>query len=341
MANTPSDNVPPTQQLVERLHGYWITQVIHTVAQLGVADRLTSGPRPSDEVARELGTHPEGLYRLLRGAVTAGLVQEVSPRAFSLTPMGELLRSEAPGSMRDIAIALSDRSHWLPWGRLPEAIRTNQSTARAALGTGFWDHFVKHPEEATHFARAMGGLSGMLASEVARLHDFSRYARVADIGGSQGVVLEAVLRAHPSCRGILFDLPHVIESARARIEAVGLAGRVQLVGGSFLEPVIPAAEAYLLKHILHDWDDASSATILRHIHQGAPQGARLFVVELVMPEDGQPSFVPLMDLNMLVLVDGRERTAREFKTLLASTGWALERITPTQSGICLIEAQRR
>ncbi|WP_044194440.1 methyltransferase [Hyalangium minutum] len=334
--------VSPQEQLAERIRGFWISQVIHAVARLGVADRLASGPRPSDEVASEVGAHPEGLYRLLRGAISAGLVQEVSPRTFSLTPMGQLLRSDVPGSMRDMAIGMCDRAHWLPWGLLPEAIRTNHSTTKAALGMDVWEHFSQHPEEGTLFARTMGALTLMVANEIPRLHDFSGYARVADVGGSQGVLLEAVLRAYPSCRGILFDLPKVIDGARSRIESVGLAGRVELVGGSFFEPVIPAAECYLVKHIIHDWADAPATTILRHIHQGAPEGARLILVERVMPEDGQLSTMPLMDLNMLVMADGQERTAREFQALLEATGWELERITQAQAGmVSLLEARRR
>jgi len=341
MDNSSQQNVPPVAQLLERISGYWITQVIRTIAQLGVPDRLARGPRASDEVASELGLPADSLFRLLRGGVNAGVVQQVSPRTFALTPLGDVLRSDVPGSLRALAIALSDPSHWLPWGRLPEAIQTGTTTTRAALGGDIWEYFSRNPEEATRFAQAMGGFSATVASEVVRLHDFSRYARVADIGGSEGVLLEAILRAYPSCRGILFDLPHVMAGARARIESVGLASRVELAAGSFFEPVIPAAEAYLLKHILHDWDDAPANTILRQLHRSAPEGARLLAVEMVMPDDGKPSSVPLMDLNMLVLVNGRERTAREFETLFLNASWELERITPTQSGVSLIEARKR
>lgn len=340
MADTPGQHTSPAQQLLERISGYWLTQVIGTVARLGVADLLASGPRLSDEVARETGCHPDGLYRLLRGGVSAGLFLETSPRTFSLTEMGGLLRSDVPGSMRDVAIAQSDGSHWLPWGRLTEAVRTGRSSARAALGTDLWEHFSRNPDEAAHFGRAMGNLSTLVADELTRLIDFSPHARVADIGGNQGDLLGRVLRAYPSCRGILFDLPRVIEGARARVAAEGLADRMELVGGSFLEPGLPAADAYLLKYVLHDWDDASCTTLLRNLHQAAPEGARLFVLDLVMPDDGRPSPVPLMDLNMLVLVDGRERTARELEALLTAASWKLERITPTRSGTCIIEARK-
>lgn len=341
MDDSPGQSLSPGQQLLDRITGYWVTQIAGTIALLGVPDRLANGPRTSDDVAREVDAHPESLFRLMRGGVSAGLLQEVSPRTFALTAMGELLRSDVRGSMRHMAISMSEPGHWLPWGRLPEAIRSGKNTAQAALGVPLWEYFSRNPEQQAHFAQAMSGLTAFIASEVPHLHDFSRYARVADIGGSQGVLLEQILRVHSSCRGILFDLPEVIAGARSRIEAVGLSARVELVGGSFFEPVIPVAEAYLLKHILHDWDDAPSTTILQQIHRSAPADARLFLVEWVMPDNSQPSPAPLMDINMLVLVNGRERTAREFKTLLGGASWQLERITPSQSGVSLIEARRR
>jgi len=339
MDPTPPPNLP--QQLLGHISSYWISQIIGVVARLRLADLLASGPLSSDALAPQVGAHPDGLYRLMRGGVAAGLFTAVPPRTFTLTPLGACLRSEVPGSMRDMAIMMTAPGHWRPWGDLFTAVQTGHATAHKALGVNLWEHYVKNPEESSHFDRAMGTFSSFVAAEVARLHDFSSYARVVDVGGSQGVLLAAVLQAHPSCRGILFDLPHVIDGARARVEAEGLGQRMDLVAGSFFEPVIPAAEAYLLKHILHDWDDASSTSILRQIHRAALPGARLLVVEMVMPDGGEPSRTTLMDLNMLVLVDGRERTAREYEELLASTGWALERITPAPSGVSLIEARKR
>jgi hypothetical protein len=339
MDQTPPPNL--SQQLLGHISSYWISQVIGVVARLRLADLLASGPLSSDALAPQVGAHADGLYRLMRAGVVAGLFAEVPPRTFTLTPLGACLRSEVPGSMRDMAIMQTAPGHWLPWGDLFTAVRTGRSTANKVLGTNLWEHYEKNPEEAAHFDRAMGSFSSFVATEVARLHDFSPYARVVDVGGSQGVLLAAVLGAYPSCRGILFDLPHVIDGARARVEAEGLGQRMDLVAGNFFEPVIPAAEAYLLKHILHDWDDASSTSILRQIHHAALPGARLIVVEMVMPDGGEPSRMALIDLNMFVIADGRERTAREYEELLTSTGWALERITPSPSGVSLIEARKR
>ncbi|XXF76330.1 methyltransferase [Myxococcaceae bacterium GXIMD 01537] len=331
----------PSQQLLAHISSYWISQIIGAVARLRLADHLASGSLASDALAPRVGASPDGLYRLMRAGVVAGLFTETPPRTFTLSPLGACLRSDVPGSMHGMAIMMTAPGHWRPWGELFTAVQTGRSTARGALGADIWEYYEKNPEEASHFARAMGGFSSFVATDVARLHDFSPYARVVDVGGSQGVLLATVLRAHPSCRGILFDLPHVIDGARAHVEAEGLSQRMDLVAGSFFEPVIPAAEAYLLKHIIHDWDDASSVAILRQIHRAALPGARLIVIEMVMPDGGEPSRTALMDLNMFVLVDGRERTALEYEALLASAGWVLERITPSPSGVSLIEARKR
>jgi hypothetical protein len=334
----PEEQASPTQQLHARITSQWVSQIIGAVARLGIADLLAQGARDSDSLAAELGVHPGALFRLMRGGITAGLFEPVSEKAFALTPVGAGLRANVPGSLREAAIMLTDPSHWLPWGLLTEAIRTGRSTARAALGADIWEHFHQHPDEARTFAQAMGNISGLVASELTQHIDFSSFARVADIGGSNGALLAQVLRANPSCRGILFDLPHVTEGAKAALEAQGLLSRVDVVAGSFFEPGVPASDAYLLKHILHDWDDESSLNVLRHLHAAAPAGARLFVLEMVIPDGRQPDASHLLDLNMLVLVDGRERTGDEFRALLTATHWKLERILPTRSGSSIIEA---
>ncbi|NOK17504.1 methyltransferase [Corallococcus carmarthensis] len=333
----PDTNPSPTQQLHSAITGFFISQVIGTVARLGIADLLAAGARDSDSLAAELCVHPGALFRLMRGGITAGILEAVSERTFALTPMGEGLRSNVPGSMRDVAIMLSDKSHWLPWGLLPEAVRTGRSPVQAALGSDIWEHLARHPDEAKHFAQAMGNLSGLVASELTHHIDFAPYARVADIGGSHGALLAQVLTDNPSCRGILFDLPQVAEGAKPVLESRGLASRVDVVAGSFFEPGIPSAEAYLLKHILHDWDDESSTALLRQLHAAAPSGARLFVLELVIPDNRKPDSSHLIDLNMLVIADGRERTEDEFRALLAATSWKVERIIPTRSGASIIE----
>ncbi|NPC72211.1 methyltransferase [Corallococcus exiguus] len=338
MENMPGESPSPTQQLHAAITSYWRTQVVGTVARLGIADRLEGGARDSDSLATELGVHPDALFRLMRAGLAAGIFVAFSERTFALTPMGEGLCSNVPGSLRELAIIQSSPSHWLPWGRLPEAIRTGSSPIQAALGCDIWEHFARNPEEAEHFARSMGDWSEMVSSEVARHVDFSPFARVADIGGSHGDLLAQVLRAHPSCRGILFELPQVAESAKPVLESRGIASRVDVVVGNFFEPGIPPADAYLLKHILHDWEDDACTTLLRRLHESAPAGARLFVVEMVIPDNRTPDITHLMDLNMLVVANGRERTYNEFQALLSATGWKVQRLIPIQSGTSILDA---
>ncbi|NNB88033.1 SAM-dependent methyltransferase [Corallococcus exiguus] len=337
MENMPGESPSPTQQLHLAITSYWRTQVIGTVARLGIADLLEEGARDSDSLATQLGVHPDALFRLMRAGLATGIFVAFAERTFALTPMGEGLCSNVPGSLRELAIIQASPSHWLPWGRLPEAIRTGSSPIQAALGSDIWAHFAKNPDEAEHFARSMGDWSEMVASQVARHVDFSPFARVADIGGSHGDLLAQVLRAHPSCRGILFELPQVAESAKPVLESRGIASRVDVVTGNFFEPGMPAAEAYLLKHILHDWEDDACSTLLRRLHEAAPAAARLFVVEMVIPDNRTPDITHLMDLNMLVVANGRERTYNEFQALLSATGWKVQRLIPTQSGTSILE----
>ncbi|RKH03834.1 SAM-dependent methyltransferase [Corallococcus praedator] len=329
-----------TAQFMQYVTGYWITQILGTLVRLEVVEQLAGGPRSCDDVARVLGLEVPPLCRLLRGAVTAGMLVEAPPRTFALTPLGEALRKGMPGSMRGLALAMSSPGHWLPWGQLAEAVRTGKPRTHETLGTDLWGWLSRDPVLTEEFAEAMGNLSDEVGVEVATLHDFSGHARVADIGGSQGVLLGHVLKAHSGCRGILFDLPAVIPSARARLDAQGLADRVELVGGDFFAPGLPAAETYLLKFILHDWPDDQASRILQRIHESAPSGARLLVLEQVLPDDGSPSFASLLDLNMLVMAGGRERTVDEFRALFAATGWTLEGIMPSRTGMSLIEARR-
>ncbi|MCY1044102.1 methyltransferase [Corallococcus sp. bb12-1] len=340
MAPPSEQMASPTVRFMQYVTGYWITQILGTLVRLEVVEQLAGGPRPCDDVARALGLEGQHLYRLLRGGVTAGMLVEAPPRTFALTPLGEALRRGVPGSMRGMALAMSNPGHWLPWGQLGEAVRTGKPRTLETLGTDFWGWLNRDPVLTEEFAEAMGNISDEVGVELAALHDFSSLARVADIGGSQGVLLGHVLKAHPGCRGILFDQPAVIPSARARLEAQGLADRVDLVGGDFFASGIPEAEAYLLKFILHDWPDTQASRILQRIHDGSPSGARLFVLEQVIPDDGSPSFASLLDLNMLAVVGGKERTVEEFRTLFAATGWTLEGISPSRTGMSLMEARR-
>jgi SAM-dependent methyltransferase len=331
---------PPPAAMMGLITGYWVSQAVGVVALLGIADQLGEGPRDSDELARAVGADPQALHRVLRLLASLGVFAEVAPGSFALTPLGDTLRSDAPGSVRNFAITETAPGHWLPWGRLHESVRSGRPMAREALGMELFDWYAQNPEEAGFFSAAMGNLSALAASELVRVYDFSAVRTVADVGGAHGVLLTSVLRANPAARGILFDLPHVIATAEGAVAAEGLSPRCELVSGDFFEAVPEGADLHLLKQIVHDWDDEPATRLLRNCHRALGPAGKLLLVEMVIPPDNRPSPAQAMDLNMLVLLGGRERTEEEYQRLFQAAGFRLERVIPTHSPFSVIEATR-
>jgi len=329
-----------SQQLLRMLQGYFLAQVVHVFATLGLADHLADGPKTSDALARLTATDADALRRLLRTAVGFGLLAERHPGSFALLPLGALLRSDAPGSLRPYIIAMAGPSFWLPWGQLEGAIRSGKEAFTDVFGLNVWEYYTHHPHEGREFAQAMSNISAMVADAVVAQYDVSGYQKIVDVGGSHGTLLAALLRSNPAARGVLFDRPNVIAEARQAIHGLGLHERVELVEGDFFEAVPAGADLYLLKWILHDWEDAQALTILKNIHRVAASPSKLLIVERLLPAAPEPSPVHLMDLHMLVLTGGRERSREEFETLLASAGYRLERMLPLPHLLNLIEAVR-
>jgi hypothetical protein len=340
MAAGAEHDAPPPAAMMGLITGYWASQAVGVVARLGVADHLADGPRRGDDLALAVGAEPQALYRVLRLLASLGIVVEVAPDSFGLTPLGETLRSDAPGSVRNFAITETAPGHWLPWGRLYDSVRSGQPMAEAALGMALFDWYAQNPDEAGFFNAAMGNLSALAAGELVRVYDVSTVRTVADIGGAHGVLLAAVLRANPSARGILFDLPHVIATAEDAIAAEGLSERCELVSGDFFAAVPEGADLHLLKQIVHDWDDERATRLLHNCHRALAPAGKLLLVEMVIPPDNRPSPAQAMDLNMLVMHGGRERTAEEYRRLLQAAGFQLERVIPTHSPFSVIEATR-
>jgi SAM-dependent methyltransferase len=332
--------VPPAAAMMGVITGYWVSQAVGVVALLGVADHLRDGPRGSEELAEAVGADPQALYRVLRLLASLGVFVEAAPDSFALTPLGETLRSDAPDSVRNFAITETAPGHWLPWGRLEESVRSGRPMAREALGMELFDWYAQNPEEAGFFSAAMGNLSALAASELVRVYDFSAARTVADVGGAHGVLLSAVLRANQAARGILFDLPHVIATAGSAIAAEGLSQRCELMSGDFFEAVPQGADLHLLKQIIHDWDDERATRLLQNCHRALVPGGKVLLVEMVIPPDNRPSPAQAMDLNMMVLLGGRERTEEEYQHLFQAAGFRLERIIPTHSPFSVIEATR-
>ena len=340
MAAGIDHKVLPPVAMMSLITGYWVSQAVGVAAKLGVADHLGNGPRTCEALAKDVGADPMALYRLLRLLASIGVFAEAGPRAFQLTPLGETLRSDAPGSVRNFAITETAPGHWQPWGRLEESVRTGKPMARAALGMELFDWYAKNPAEAGFFNAAMGNLSALAADELVRVFNFSKIHKVVDVGGAHGVLLAAILRANPGTRGILFDLPHVIETAAESIAAQGLSDRCELKIGDFFEALPEGADLHLLKQIIHDWDDERATRLLQNCHRALAPGGTLLLVEMVVPLDDSPNLAKAMDLNMLVLLGGRERTEDEYQQLLVGAGFRLVRVIATHSPFCVIESVR-
>ncbi len=334
------DGRPLPDVMFQLITGYWASQAVGVAARLGVADHLADGPRRSDDLARAVGADPQALYRVLRMLASIGLFTETVPDAFALTPLGETLCTDAPGSLRFFAIAETAFGHWAPWGRLLDSVKSGRPMAREALGEELWQWYGENPEEAGFFSAAMGNLSALAAGELVRVYDCSTVGTVADVGGAHGVLLAAILDANPAARGILFDLPHVIATAGEAIEARGLADRCELASGDFFHAVTGGADLHILKQIVHDWDDEHAARLLANCHRALTPAGKLLLIEMVVPPDNRPSPAQPMDLNMLVLLGGRERTAEEYGSLLGGAGFRMERIIPTHSPFSIVEATR-
>jgi predicted O-methyltransferase YrrM len=328
----------PTVVLRRLVNGYQVTQAIHVVAALGIADLLGDGPRASDELAAQTGAHAPSLHRVLRALAGVGVLHEGDDGRFTLTPVGECLRSDAPETVGGWATFVGAPIHWQAWGALLHAVRTGENAFRALHGTDVWEYRAQHPEEGAVFDRAMTAITLRANQHLLQAYDFSRLGSVVDVGGGHGALVAALLVAYPHMRGVVLDQPHVVEQASAVLEEAGVADRAEVVAGSFFDEVPAGADAYMLKAILHDWDDAEALRILSRCRAAIPPNGVLLVVERDLGAPNEDPDPKLSDLNMMVGPGGRERTRDEFATLLADGGFALSAATPTPIGLTVFEA---
>ncbi len=327
-----------SETLTRLLTGAQVSQAIYVAATLGVADLLSDGPRTSEALAAETGAHAGSLHRLLRALAAIGVFREDDQKRFALTPLGELLRREVPGSLHGWAAYVGRPYYRAAWSDLEHSVRTGENAFRHVHGTDIWSYRAEHPDEGETFDRAMESLTASSNSALLDAFDFGRFATVVDVGGGNGALLSALLGAHPAMRGILFDQPHVVASARSTLEAAGVADRCAVVGGSFFEEVPAGGGAYALKSILHDWEDREAAAILGVCRNAMTPEARLLLIERIVGAPNEDARAKFSDLNMLVAPGGRERTIEEWHALLASEDFRLDEATPTASGHFVIEA---
>ena len=317
-----------------------VSAALGVAAQLAIADRLANGPRSTGDLAKATGANEDALYRVLRALAMVGVFTEVSPRTFALTPAAELLRADVPGSVRDMALWLCDDLHFRVYAETMHSVMTGQTLGEKVLGMPIFEYLERNPDISARFNNAMTNFSAGVAPAALQVYDFSDIRVLVDIAGGHGMVLATILRANPQMRGILFDLEHVVAGAKAP-DALGVRDRCELVAGDFFKSVPAGGDAYIMKHIIHDWDDERADVILRNIRaalQGKRDGRVILLEGVVLPAN-EPDLTKLIDLEMLVLPGGKERTADEYKALFARNGFVLTKIVPTQSPLCVIEAR--
>ena len=327
--------------LREQIMGFRTTQMIHVAAKLGLADLLAAGPRSVASLAAAAGAEPQALHRLLRALASLGIFAEDAEGAFMLTPQAELLRSDVQGSLRDVALLYGEDWLWQAYGAMTHSVRTGAPAFAKVHGQPFYGYLHAHPRAAAHFNAAMTGFSSHETAAILEAYDFSGARSVADIGGGHGALLAALLRAHPQMTGTLLDLPSVVAGASQVLGEMGIAERAQIRAGDFFDEAPRGADLYVMKSVLHNWDDIDALRILSTCRAAMAPEARLLVIERVVPEGNAPSEAKLFDINMLVVAGGRERTEPDYRRLLDQAGLALMRVAATRSPLSVIVATAR
>jgi len=324
--------------MLQIISGFWISRAVYVIAKLGIPDILNSGPKTAEELASATNTDAPSLYRVLRALASVGVVNSEDGR-FALNALTETLVTDAPGSLRWFAISELGQEHYPAWGNLMHSVRTGEIAFDNFFGVDIWKYFANNPEDAAVFNDSMSGVTAVANEEILSLYDFSGFNKLVDVGGGHGGLITSVLKKNPNLKGVLFDAPEVIEGAQTKIEAAGLADRLETASGNFFEAVPAGGDAYIMKWIIHDWDDQKSNTILRNIRNQIPANGRLILIDSVVPETNEPHFSKFIDLNMLVMTGGKERTEKEFQELLAAAGFRLLRVIPTKVPTSIVEAE--
>jgi hypothetical protein len=322
----------PFQTVLEIAGGYVLPRCLHVVAGLGVADALDATPRTAAELAEVVDADPDALGRVLRLLSAHGLFA-TDGDTFSHTPASRLLRTDHPQSLRAFVRMFGLPINWAICGALEESVRTGRLAAEAAVPGGLWTYYAEHPEEGAIFNAAMAGKAHGQIAGVLAAYDFSGLGCIGDIGGGHGHLLRAILDVAPATTGVLFDLPHVIA------EVAGAASeRLTVQPGDFFRDALPVCDTYLLMEIIHDWGDIESAAILQAVRRAAPSHARLLLIEQMVPDDPGPHWAKTLDIHMLTLVGGRQRTRQEYAVLLDRAGFSLQRQIDTAAGVAILEA---
>jgi hypothetical protein len=335
-----SQSEAPFTALMRMMRGFQMTQLIYVAAKLGIADLIADGTKRSSDLADATGTHAPSLYRVLRALASVGIFAEDEQGRFGLTPLAQALRTGVPGSLRGAVLYNGDPVFQRVWGDLLHTVTTGENGFEHLYGMGAWAYREQNADLNAHFNAFMTEITGQDAEAIAAAYDFSGIKKLVDIGGGQGILIAAILQANPTLHGVVFDLPHVISGAQPVLSAAGVADRCELVTGDFFAelPEDLKSDGYILKSVIHDWDDADSLLILKNCRRAIQPQGKLLLVEHVIPVGNTPHPGKLSDINMLVVLGGKERTEAEYRILLADAGFRLTRIIPTQRGRSIIEA---
>jgi predicted O-methyltransferase YrrM len=323
--------------LTEMMMGFRVTQLLYVATKLGIADLLKDGPRSVGELAQATGAHERSLYRVLRALASVGVFAEDGEGRFGLTPMAEMLQSGVANSQRAKMLYYGDPTQWRTWGELMYSVKTGETGFEHVFGMGKWEYREQHREENDIFNDFMTENTRGQTSAVVAAYDFSGMRTVVDVGGGHGALMAAILEANPSVRGIVCDMAHVVEGAQEVLEAAGVADRCEVAACDFFESVPGGGDAYILKVIIHDWDDKEAATILKTVRRAMSEGGRLLLVENVIPPGNGAHPGKMLDIVMLVELGGRERTGEEYEALLGEAGFRMTRIVPTEGPLSIVE----
>ena len=335
-----SNDLSSAMAVLQLITSYRISQSIYVAAKLGIADLLNDGSKSSEELANITDSHAPSLYRVLRVLASVGIFAEDSNGRFGLTPLAACLQTDITNSMRASAIIRSEEVYRKPWGHLLHSVKTGETAFQHVYNMGLFDYLAQNPETAELFDGAMTGYSTTIQDALLTAYDFTNIRQLVDIGGGQGSLIAAILKKYPTMQGILFDQASVLERAKPLLEAEGVADRCQLIAGNFFESIPDGADAYIMKNIIHDWDNERATTILRNCYHAMAKNAKLLLVEAVIFPGNEPSFAKLLDLEMLVLTGGQERTEAQHQALFQAAGLQLTKIISTTSWQSIIEGIR-
>lgn len=332
-------SLPPHVQIIQMGTAYWVSQFVCTAANMRLADHLADGPRSASELTAATGTNPRALHRFMRTLASLGILTQATGDRFALTPLGAALKSDAPGAARATVLSMASPAFRSAFAEFQYSLETGKTAFEKVSGMPVFDYLAQHPEMASQFSAAMVGIHGAEPPAVAAAYDFSRFATIVDVGGASGNMLGHILKRHARPRGVLFDRPYVVTDAPALLGAHGVEDRVSIEHGDFFDSVPKGGDAYILSHIIHDWNEDQCLTILRNCRMAMKPGARLLIVEFVLPEGDTPHFGKIVDMVMLTIPGGEERTSAEYGVLLAAAGLKMTRVYPTASDVSIVEAE--